>query len=385
MDDFLEDRAAKIETGDGSDSTTISLNCLKGDFDAVFDMYLDLLRNPEFRDDKLELAKEQMYTGIARRNDEVSSIVGRESAILAFGKDSPYAREEEFSTVAAVKRADLLDWHKQYVYPNNIIFGISGDFDPKTMEAKLRQTFEPWAKGPAAKDPDIKFAQTKPGYYFVEKNDINQSTIAMVDLGILRNNPDYFAVSVMNEIFGGGFSSRLFNNVRAAKGLAYSVGGGVGTSFSHPGMTNIRMQTKSGSTVAGVQALYEEIDKMHEKNPDPDELKRAKDQILNSFIFRFDSPGKVLAEKMAYEFYHYPLDFLERYRTEIEKVSGDQVTQVSRKYLQKDKLAVLVVGNSNEFDKPLSTLGPVNKVDITIPPPPKELMEQMQQQGPGQP
>ena len=99
MDDFLEARAAKIETGDGSDSTTISLNCLKGDFDAVFEMYLDLLHNPEFRDDKLELAKEQMYTGIARRNDDVGSIVGRESAALAYGKDNPYARDEEYATV----------------------------------------------------------------------------------------------------------------------------------------------------------------------------------------------------------------------------------------------------------------------------------------------
>jgi zinc protease len=374
MDDFLEARAAKIETGDGSDSTNISLNCLKGDFDAVFDMYLDLLRNAEFRDDKLELAKEQMYTGIARRNDEVSSIVGRESAILAFGKDNPYAREEEFATVFAVKRDDLVNWHKQYVYPNNIIFGISGDFDPKAMEAKLRQTFESWAKGPEAKTPDVKFTEAKPGYYFVQKGDINQSTIAMVDLGIRRDNPDYFAVSVMNEIFGGGFSSRLFNNVRAAKGLAYSVGGGVGTSFSHPGMTDIRMQTKSGSTVAGIQALYEEIDNLHTKDPDSAELKRAKDQILNSFVFRFDTPEKVLAEKMTYEFYHYPLDFLERYRSEIEKVTAQQVTQVARKYLQKDKLAILVVGNDGEFDKPLSSLGAVTNVDITIPPPPKELM-----------
>jgi zinc protease len=374
MDDFLEARAAKIETGDGSDSTNISLNCLKGDFDAVFDMYLDLLRNPEFRDDKLELAKQQMYTGIARRNDEVSSIVGRESAILAFGKDNPYAREEEFATVFAVKREDLVNWHKQYVYPNNIIFGISGDFDPKTMEAKLRQTFESWTKGPDAKTPDVKFTSAKPGYYFVQKGDINQSTIAMVDLGIRRDNPDYYAVSVMNEIFGGGFSSRLFNNVRAAKGLAYSVGGGIGTSFSHLGMTNIQMQTKSGSTVAGIQALYEEIDNLHTKDPDAAELQRAKDQILNSFVFRFDTPEKVLAEKMTYEFYHYPLDFLERYRSEIEKVTAQQVTTVARKYLQKDKLAVLVVGNDSEFDKPLSTLGAVNPVDITIPPPPKELM-----------
>jgi zinc protease len=383
MDDFLEARAAKIETGDGSDSTTISLNCLKGDFDPIFKMYLDLLRNPEFRSDKLELAKQQMYTGIARRNDEVSSIVGRESAILAYGKDNPYAQEEQYATVFAVQREDLLNWHRQYVHPNNIILGISGDFDPTALEAKLHQTFDTWPKGPQAKDPDIKFNAPKPGYYFVQKTDVNQSTISMLDLGILRNNPDYFAVSVMNEIFGGGFSSRLFNNVRAAKGLAYSVGGGVGTSFSHPGMTNVEMLTKSDTTIVGIQALYEEIDKMQQKAPDADELQRAKDQILNSFIFRFDSPGKVLREKMAYEFYHYPLDFLERYRSEIDKVTAEQVTQVARKYIQKDKLAVLVVGNDVEFDKPLSGLGPVTKVDITIPPPPKALMEQMGQQGPG--
>ena len=377
MDDSLEARAAKIETGDGADSTSISLNCLKGDFDAVFEMYLDLLRNPEFRADKLELAKQQAYTGIARRNDDVGSIVGREAAMLAYGKDNPYAREEEYSTIFAVKREDLVNWHQQYVYPNNIIFGISGDFDPKAMEATLRKAFESWPKGPSAKDPDIKFTGAKPGYYLVQKTDVNQSSIAMVDLGILRNNPDYFAVSVMNEIFGGGFSSRLFNNVRAAKGLAYSVGGGVGTSFSHPGMTRIQMQTKSESTVKGIDALYEEIDNLHAKAPDAVEMKRAKDQILNSFIFRFDTPGKVLREKMTYEFYHYPLDFLERYRGEIDKVTAEQVQQVAKKYLQKDKLAVLVVGNDAEFDKPLSSLGPVTKVDVTIPPPPKELMQQM--------
>jgi len=347
-------------------------------------MFLDLLHNPEFRADKLELAKQQAYTGIARRNDEVSSIVGREAAALAYGKDSPYAREQQYATVFAVQREDLMNWHKQYVYPNNIIFGISGDFDPKAMEATLRQAFESWPKGVQAKDPEVKLAGAKPGYYFVQKLDVNQSSIAMVDVGILRNNPDYFAVSVMNEIFGGGFSSRLFNNVRAAKGLAYGVGGGVGTSFSHPGMTRIQMQTKSGTTVAGIDALYEEIDKLHAKAPEAEEMTRAKDQILNSFIFRFDTPGKVLREKMTYEFYHYPLDFLERYRGEIDKVTAEQVQQVAKKYLQKDKLAVLVVGNDAEFDKPLSSLGAVSKVDISIPPPPKELMEQMGPQGPGQ-
>lgn len=379
MDDFLEARAAKIETDDQADSTTMSLDCLKGDFDAVFEMFLDLLHNPEFRADKLELAKAQMYTEISRRNDDVGSIVHRESRIIAYGKNNPYARIPQYTTVAAVTREDLLNWHQQYVYPNNIIFGITGDFDPKAMQAKLEQAFGSWQKGPEAKQPDIKFTEPKPGLYFIGKSDVNQSTIAMLDLGIERSNPDYFAVSVMNEILGGGFSSRLFNNIRSKQGLAYNVGGGVGFGWDRPGLTNIEMQTKSATTVDGIQALDREIDGLLKNAATPEELKRAKDDILNSFIFQFDTPEKVLREKMAYEFYHYPLDFLERYRAEVEKVTADDVTRVARKYVHKDRMAVLVLGNEAEFGKPLSTLGPVQNVDIAIPPPPASLM----QQGPG--
>ena len=377
LDDFLEARAAKIETDDQADSTSISLNCLKGDFDAVFELYLDLLHNPEFRADKLELAKRQYYTSIARRNDDVDSIAHRESLIIAYGKDNPYARVPEYATVAAVTRQDLLGWHKQYVYPNNIIFGITGDFDPKAMEARLRQTFGSWAKGPAAQMPDIKFTPPKPGYYLVKKDDVNQSTISMLDLGVERSNPDYFALTVMNEIFGGGFSSRLFNDLRTTKGLAYSVGGGVGYSWNHPGVTNLEMQTKSSSTVEGILGLDGEMEGLLKSPPTDEEMKRAKDNILNSFIFQFDTPEKVLREKMAYEFYHYPLDFLERYRSQVEKVTADDVLRVSRKYVHKDQMAVLVVGNPAEFDKPLSSLGQVTDVNIAIPPPPAALMKEM--------
>lgn len=139
-------------------------------------------------------------------------------------------------------------------------------------------------------------------------------------------------------------------------------------------MTNIDMQTKSGTTVEGVQGIYTEIDGLLTNPATPDELKRAKDSILNSFIFQFDSPEKVLHEKMAYEFYHYPLDFLEKYRSEVEKVTAEDVARVAHKYLHKNQLAVLVVGNDAEFDKPLNSLGPVQNVDIAIPPPPANLM-----------
>jgi zinc protease len=372
LDDFLEIRAAKVETSSNADSTSISWSCLKGDFDDVFRLFTDLLHEPEFRADKVDLAQKQMYDSISRRNDDVSEIASRESVKLAYGATNPYARHPEYATVAAIARQDLIDWHHGHVFPNNIIMGVVGDFDSATMEAKLRQTFGGWSKGPSVKPSQIQFEPAKPGYYMVQKSDVNQSSIRMVDLGIRRDNPDYYATQVFNEAFGGGFSSRLFRNIRTAKGLAYDVGGGIGSAFDHPGIVRLSMGTKSVTTVESIQAIYEQIDDLPKNPISGDEIKRAKDSILNSFVFNFDSPEKVLRERMAYEFYRYPPDFLERYRAGIEKVQPDDVARAAAKYLHKDKLAVLVVGNTTEFDKPLSSLGSVTNVDITISPPPAE-------------
>jgi zinc protease len=359
-----------VETGGGIDSITISWDCLKDNFDEVFKVFVEFLQEPEFRQDKVPLAKYQLDTRIARRNDEPAGVAAREAQKLGYGADSPYARQPEYATVAAVTRDDLVNWHHTYVHPNNVILGVVGDFDSKTMEEKLRAAFESWPKGPSPVPLQPSFPGPKPGTYFVQKDDVDQSNIHMVELGTRRDNPDYYAISVFNEIFGGSFSSRLVEDVRTKKGLAYHVGGGVGTAFDHPGLFQISMGTKSGSTAAAIEALYEEIDGLKTKPPTEEELKRGKDSILNSFVFEFDSKGKVLQERMNYEFYGYPADFLERYRAGIEKVSLEDVQRVAQKYVHKDQLAVLVVGKAADFDKPLSTFGPVASIDIAIPPPP---------------
>src|SRR5579864_5843694 len=372
LDDYLEIRAAKVETDGNVDSTTIGLSCLKEDFNDVFKVFAELLQQPEFREDKLDLAKHEAFDSISRRNDEVGQIAAREAAKLAYGAQNPYARVPEYATIDAVRRQDLIDWHHTYVHPNNIILGMVGDFDSAQMEATLRKTFGGWAKAPVPKEPEIHFDPAKPGYYLVKKEDVNQSNIRMVGLGTTRKNPDYFAIEVFNEALGGGFSARLIQSIRTAKGLAYSVGGGIGTSFDHPGILRFAMGTKSASTVESIRALDDEIDRLKTDPISEEEVKRAKDSILNAFVFNFDSPDKVLRERMAYEFYGYPADFLEQYRAGIEKVTTADVNRVWPKYLQKDQLAVLVVGNTAQFDKPLSSLGPVKDVDISIPPPPGE-------------
>jgi zinc protease len=370
LDDFLEVRAAKVETGGSTDSTTISWSCLKGDLDDVFKVFVDVLRNPEFRADKVDLAQKSEADGISRRNDDVSGIAHREAVKLAYGADNPYARDPEYATVAAVARQDLLDWHAKYVQPNNIILGVTGDFDSSAMEARLRAAFDSWPKGPTLPKNDIKYPPTKPGYYLIPKDDVNQSNIRMVALGTTRDNPDYYAISVFNEAFGGGFSSRLFNDIRTKRGLAYGVGGGIGTNFGHPGVLQVSMGTKSQSTIEAIQAVGEDIDNLAKEPLTDDEIQKAKDAILNAFIFSLDSPDKILAERMTYEYYGYPPDWLDKYQTEIKKVTAAEVNRVAAKYLHKNELAVLVVGNTKEFDKPLKSLGEVKEIDITIPPPP---------------
>jgi zinc protease len=370
LDDFLEVRAAKVETGGGPDSTNISLSCLKGDFDDVFKVFADLLQNPEFRAEKLDLAQRQAYDGISRRNDQVGEIAERESTKLAYGAGNPYAREPEYSTIAAVTRQDLLNWHKTYIQPNHIILGISGDFDAAAMEAKLRAAFEAWPKGADLPEDQIDYHPAKPGYYLIPKEDVNQSSIRMVAPGILRSNPDYYAIAVFNEAFGGGFSSRLFNDIRTKRGLAYDVGGGIGANFGHPGIQEFVIGTKSQSTVESIRALDEDIDNLAKEPITEKEIKAAKDAILNAFIFRLDSPDKVLSERMTYEFYGYPSDWLDKFAAEIEKVTVADVNRVAAKYVHRDQLAVLVIGNTKEFDKPLSSLGAVKEIDITIPQPP---------------
>ncbi len=375
LDDFLEVRAAKVETGGSPDSTTINFSCLKGDLDDVFKAFTDVLQNPEFRAEKLDIAQKAEEDSISRRNDDVGGIAHREAVKLAYGPNNPYARVPEYANVGAITRQDLVDWHARYVHPNNIILGITGDFDSAAMEARLRAAFDSWPKGPTLPKNEVKYDPAKPGYYLIPKEDVNQSNIRMVALGTTRANPDYYAISVFNEAFGGGFSSRLFNDIRTKRGLAYGVGGGIGTNFGHPGILQISIGTKSQSTVEAIQATDEDIDNLSKQPITDDEIQRAKDAILNAFIFRLDSPDKILAERMTYEYYGYPPDWLDKYQAEIKKVAAADVNRVATKYLHRDQLAVLVVGNPKEFDKPLSSRGPVKEIDITIPPPPGEKAE----------
>jgi len=370
LDELLDARAARVETGGGVDTTTVALDVLKADFDTVFPIWMEILRQPEFRQEKIDLAKTQANTGISRRNDDPGSIVARETSKLGYGADSPYARQAEYATIASITRDDLLAFHRKTVHPNNIILAFIGDFDSAKLEKRLRDAFASWPRGPQIAKPTFAEQGAKPGVYFVAKDDVTQANISMVHPGIERNNPDYFALSVMNEIFSGGFSGRLMQRLRSERGLTYGVGGGVGASWDYPGLFRVQMATKSGTAVEALDALRGEVNKLASEPVTEKELSLAKESILNAFVFTMDTREKALNQQVLLELYGFPSDYFVKYPAMIEKVSADEVQRVAKKYVHGDRLAVLVVGNEKDFDKPLSSLGgTVTPIDITIPEP----------------
>ena len=372
LDDYLEGKAAVIETGIGETMGSASMSSLKEDFPEILKVFADVLRNPAFDQEKLAIAKNQAMAQIARQNDNPDRIVLREFYKLIYGTHSPYARVPTYATVNSITREDLIAWHQQYFHPNRVILGLVGDFQTKAAIDLVKKVFGDWKPGPKVEDPSAPYQDTiLPNVYYVEKNDMTQAKIAMGHIGIIRNDPDYYPLVIVNQIMSGSFGARLFSNIRSQQGLAYDVQGGVGFHWDYPGVASLAMSTKTKTTAKGIDALIDEANKMVTDPPTDEEVSKAKTSILNSFVFSVDSPGKVLGKFLTYEYFGYPSDWLIRFRKGIEAVTTAQVREAARKHLRPEDFVILVVGPRQGTAPALARYKKVNELDISIPEPPE--------------
>ena len=368
IDEILERIAASVETNIGKNSGSASMSVLKKDLDAGLAILADVLMNPEFGEDKIDLAKVQERSGIARRNDNVNSIAGREFNKLVYGPKSVYARHAEYESIDNVTRDDLVAFHENFYHPNNVMLGVWGDFKSKDMIKKIEKAFKDWKKTemkiPPKPEVSYDYRQT---VNLIQKDDVNQTNVFIGHIGGKRNDPDYFALILMNRILGQGFTSRLVRNVRSREGLAYSIFGVYTANYDYPGVLYVGCQTKSETTVQAVRSMLKQVKSMTEAEVTDEELAIAKDSYLNSFVFNFDSKGEIVNRIMTYEYYSYPHDFLQKTKASIENVTQADIFRVAQKNLHPDKMQILAVGKSEDFDEELSVLGAVNEIDITIP------------------
>ncbi|MBV6433858.1 MAG: hypothetical protein IANPNBLG_04092 [Bryobacteraceae bacterium] len=375
LNELLEGMAASVETDIGETAGTVSFNTLTENTDTVLAIFKDILTQPEFRQEKLDIAKNQYRGVIARRNDNAGGIASREFERLIYGRNTAWGRQMEYATLDSITRQDLIQFHNRYFFPANMALAIQGDFVSSTMRGKLEKLFADWnPKQPPVPPVPPVTNKAVPGVYFAEKKDVNQTSFRLGHLGGKFSDKDYPALDVMNDILGGGqFSSRLVQKVRSDLGLAYTVGSAWQAAYDHPGVFLISGGTKSQSTVEALKAIRVQVDRIRDAEVTDEELRIAKESTLNSFIFAFDSPGKVLSRLMTYEYYGYPKDFIFQYQKAVAAVTRADVLRVAREYLKPENFVIVAVGKSEDFGAPLSSLGlPVHNIDLTIPEPARE-------------
>lgn len=364
---ILEFIAGSVESGIGLESGSVSMSVMANDLDLGLNIFNEVLRYPMFDSSKIELEKSQIREAIRRRNDHPGSIVSREFDYLIYG-DHPYGRILEWDYVKNIDRDNLIQYHRMYYHPNNIMIAFAGDFDTKKLVGKLKKIFGSWKSENIEfpQEPAVKYAY-KPGVFVINK-DISQANIRLGHLGIKRDNPDKYAVSLMNYILGGGsFTSRLTSKIRSDEGLAYSVGSRFATDDRDYGLFYAYTQTKTPTTHRALEIFKEEMQRIRSELPSEEEFATARDSYVNNFIFQFDSPGEIVNRLMGLEFDNYPRDYYQKYLDNVRAVTLGDIERVADKYLNPDSITILIVADTSKIGGDLSDFGKVTYLSLEEP------------------
>ena len=363
LDSELEFMASSIESSIGADAGSVSLATLTRNLDRTLELFAQVLRQPAFREDRVALAKKQAIEGLRRQNDDPKGVADRELRKDLYA-GHPLGRYPTIASVEKVTRDDMVAFHRRFYHPNNIILAVSGDFKRDELLGKLNAAFSGWEQQAVDLPP---IPQPNPGIkpeVLLAPKDINQTVVRMGHLGIDKDNPDLYAIRVMDYILGGGFTSRLTTEIRSNQGLAYNVDSYFDIGRRFTGIFVAETETKSESSTKAITLMRDIITGMTTAPVTDQELALAKDSIVNSFLFGFTRPDVIVNQQARLEYYAYPQGYLENYRDRIARVTKEDVLRVARQYLHPDAMVLMVVGNQTKFDKPLATFGPVRELKL---------------------
>jgi predicted Zn-dependent peptidase len=347
--DFL---AAQIGSSMGDTQAGASLNCLADNLDDSLKLFIEMLREPRFQEDRLKLAKDQVLQDMKKRNDESADIENREFSVLVYGEEHIGNRFSTEASISSLTSADLKAFHDMYYYPANMILAVSGAFTKAEMVKKLEDAFANWPSPKRVVDaipPGIKSAA--PGMYRINK-DVNQGRVSVGLPSVMRTSPDIYALEVMNEILGGsGFTSRITKTVRSNEGLAYSAGSGIGFGTYYPGRFRASFQSKSSTVAYALQLVFEEIKKIRETPVTDEELVTIRNNIIQTFPSNFESKAQQAGTFASDEYTKRDPLYWSTYRDRIQAVTAADVQRVAKQYLVPEKMITLVVGNQAEIAK----------------------------------
>jgi zinc protease len=344
----LDFMGAHLSAAGGDDFATVSLTLLKKDLGPALDLFKDILLNPTFPVAEMQRKVSQFKAALVSDEDEPMVVASRAFAKRLYGS-FPYAHPVRgtLQGLSAITRADLVEFHRKYYRPNNAVLSVVGDLSPDEARQWVTKTFGGWeaAPIPPAKLPPIP-PLTQRQEVVIDK-DISQANIVLGSLGMARKNPDFYAFQVMNYILGGGgFASRLMDDIRVNRGLAYSVSSSISPGLK-PGPFAVSLETKNASATEAIDQVVVQLRRIMTQPVTPEELKDAKSYMIGSFPRKMDSMSK-RAWLLAYvEVYGLGLDYPWRYPELIQHLTPADIQQVADKYIHPEKYLLVIVGKKS--------------------------------------
>jgi len=346
----IEFLGASLDTSTSSDYTTVTLSVLKKDINKGFELFSDILLNPVFPQQEIERKKELIKGSLKQREEDPSFVAERAFRKEVFG-EHPYGRLTEGSdkTIDNIKREDLIKFFSDYFLPNNSILSIVGDLTEEELNVLVKGYLDNWARANLPPMLPRVFDQTKITKIIKKiDKDLTQASIILGNIGISRNNPDYYAVSIMNYILGGGgFSSRLMQSIRDDMGLAYDVNSSFSTN-KEKGIFQIEVQTKNESAGLVISEIVKQMKRIQKEEVSDDELADAKSYLTGSFMRRLDTNRKIADFLALVEFYNLGFDYIVKYPVYINSITKQDILRVAKKYLNSENYVLVVVANQKK-------------------------------------
>lgn len=365
IDAYLEMVAADLSVTSDAYATTLSLSLQSADVEQGLRVLGDMMRRPRFDAQRVELARRRMLENIRRQNDR-PAVVARRAFLSALYRDHPLGRLPTLDSVRTITLEDLRAFHKRFFKPDNLWVAVSGDIDRAALEGYLNDVLGDWSgRFDRPKDSEALLPPAPPALWLAHK-DVPQTTLLMGERGIDKNDPDLYALRVLDFILGGGsFNSRLMQNIRTRRGLAYSVYSYFQVGRRLPGVFIAGAETKNSSVSEVTRLMRQEMQTLMQTPVTQEELKIAKESLINSFVFAFEDTHEVVTRVMRLAFYGYPDEYLSRYRQRLAAVTAEDVLAVARRHLHPEAQTLIMVGSPEQPDDIADALGlPLKTVDL---------------------
>jgi len=348
INEELDSMGASLAASSGRDYTTVNFRSLKKDLDKGLHLFTEVITGAAFPRKEIEQEVKKTLAAIQSSEDQPGEVAERtfRKALFLSGP-SAHPVEGTKESVKGITREKIMHFYRAFYHPNNAILTVVGDVTAEDVKARISPLLEKWKSGEAPSTSQESTFAKGPKTVKIDRQ-ITQANIILGNEGISRQNPDFYALSVMNYVLGGGgFASRLVEEIRDKRGLAYSV-----MSFfdsgKYPGSFQVVLQTKNASASDAISLVLKEMERIRDNPISEKELEGAKKYLIGSFPLRLDTQAKRATFLNQIEYFGLGLEYPERYPSLVRAITREEVQRVAKTYLHDDKYVLVIVANLKE-------------------------------------